>query len=66
MKAGESLKEWLDTISEEVEYVGVKPYSHNIISIALQAIAKEYGAAEANKAIDQFCLEDWGWNKVEP
>lgn len=59
------LQRWLDTIGDEVDYVDVKPYSHNIISIALGAIAKTYGDDEANKAIDQFCLEDLGWQKAK-
>ena len=62
-KTGHTLKEWLDTIGDEVEFIDVKPYSHNIISVALGAIAKEYGDQSANEAIDQFGLEDYGWRK---
>ena len=60
----ETLEDWKDTIGNEVESVDVKPYSHNIINIALQAIAKRYGIKEANNAIDEYNLEELGWNKV--
>ena len=48
-------------IEMEVDYVGIKPYSHNIISLALRQIAREYGNAEANKAIKDFGLDQNGW-----
>lgn len=55
-----------DTIEREVDYVDEKPYSHNIISISLQGIAKYGGPKAANQAIDDFGLEDLGWYKVGP
>lgn len=58
-------EEWIETISEEIPYIDVKPYSHNIISVALQAIAKQFGVEEANKVIDDFDLEPYGWSKVQ-
>jgi len=60
-----SLKEWRSVIAKEAPYVGVKPYSHNIIGLALGAIAKDHGQAEANKAIVDFELEDKGWSQHE-
>lgn len=59
-----SLNDWRKIIKEEAPYVDVKMYSHNIISLALGAIAKECGQDEANKAIEDFGLEDLGWGKV--
>lgn len=59
-----SLNDWRKAIDNEVPYVDVKPYSHNIISIALSAIAKEHGQDVANEAIQDFGLEALGWNKV--
>ena len=60
-----TLEEWRQTIDREVPFVDRKPYSHNIISVALMAIAKTYGDYEANKAIDDFKLERLGWQKKE-
>ena len=60
-----SLNDWRETIDEEVPYVDVKPYSHNIISIALGAIANKHGQGEANKAIEDFGLKALGWSKVK-
>ena len=60
-----SLADWRKTIAKEVDYVDIKPYSHNIISLALGAIAREHGNTEANKAIVDFELEDLGWSQVK-
>lgn len=49
-------------IKREAKTVDVKTHSHNIISIALRQIAKEFGDNEANKAIADFKLERLGWN----
>lgn len=57
------LKGWRKTIKQEAPYVDVKPFSHNIITLSLGAIAKEYGRGEANKAIVDFGLEDLGWSQ---
>jgi len=58
-----SLEGMREKIEAEVDNVDHKPYSHNIISIALRMIAKSFGKAEANKAIDDFGLEKLGWKK---
>ena len=58
-----TLDDWRDTIEREAPYVDVKPYSHNIIGIALSAIASKWGKEEANKAIEDFGLEELGWTK---
>jgi len=58
-----SYDEWVEVIGEEVDYVDVKPFSHNIISIALSAIAKEWGNNTTNRVIEDFGLEDLGWQK---
>lgn len=49
-------------ICREAKTVGVKAFSHNIISSALRQIAKEHGDIEANKAISDFRLERLGWS----
>jgi len=60
-----TLEELREKIEDEVPYVDVKPYSHNIIGLLLSQIAKEHGRAEANKAIEDFGLEELGWSKCE-
>lgn len=52
-----------EAISANVESVDKKPYSHNIISISLSTIASVYGYEAANEAIEDFGLEDLGWDK---
>ena len=63
--ATRTLAELRQTIKREVPFIGVKPFSHNIIGIALQMAAERYGTSEANKLIDKFDLEDHGWKKVD-
>ena len=59
------LKKWRNQISIEASFVGIKPFSHNIIGLCLQAIAQEFGTVEANKAIRDFRLAALGWKKKE-
>lgn len=42
------------------------PYSHNLISLYLQSVAKAFGKPAANKLIDECGLEGLGWTKVKP
>jgi len=65
MTRHETLQDWRDGIEREIDYGDVRPYSHNIINTSLQAIAEKFGQAEANKAIEDFGLEELGWHKVE-
>jgi hypothetical protein len=60
-----TLEEWRERIAEEVDYVDVKPYSHNLINLALGAIAENYGQQQADKAIDDYHLERLGWHKLK-
>lgn len=59
-----TLDELRERIEHEVDYVDVKPYSHNIISLALMQINEGYGNAEANRAIRDFGLDDLGWREA--
>ena len=52
-------------IIHEREWVDIKPYSHNIISLTLRVVASKYGQEEANKLIDECELEILGWKKVK-
>jgi len=54
----------LATIDKEVDYVDIKPYSHNIISCTLQEAAEEFGHMVVNDIIVEFELEALGWSKV--
>ncbi len=64
-KVKKVLTKWRKIIADEVDCVGVRPYSHNIINITLQAIAEEFGKDKANKAIVDFGLDELGWKEVE-
>lgn len=56
-----TLNELRKKIRNEVGYIGVRPYSHNIVGLLLSQIAQEYGTAEANKTIRDFHLDTRGW-----
>jgi len=60
-KRPRTLAEWREAIGTAVAKDG--PYSHNIISLSLMAIASRFGRTEANKAIEDFNLENLGWRK---
>lgn len=62
MKRQKTLKDLRATIARESHFVDLKPFSHNIIGLALAQIDKEFGRAEANKAINDFDLESLGWS----
>ena len=36
-------KEIINKIKEEIPYVDIKPYSHNIISLELRILGENYG-----------------------
>lgn len=60
-----TLEELRNQIKDEAPYVGVKPYSHNIITMCLGTISQEHGIEEANKAIFDFKLGRKGWQQAE-
>lgn len=51
-------------IRAELPYIGIKPYSHNIISLTLGQILKEYGKESYNSVIKDLDLEKKGWDKI--
>lgn len=65
MTGDQKLKLLYDKIEKEVDYIDVKPFSHNIISLVLREISEEFGQDRANEAIEHFHLELFGWSKVE-
>ena len=58
-----TLQELKKVIEREKPFVDIKPYSHNIISLTLMQISKEFSSKEANKCIKDFNLESLGWKK---
>ncbi len=50
-------------IRQETPHVGIKPFSHNIIRMALAEIAEKFGRAEANRAVADYRLEHKGFNQ---
>lgn len=65
MSPKNTLQDWIEGIENEIMFVGLKPYSHNIIQISLQAIAEDFGIAVANKVIEDLDLESVGWEKIK-
>ena len=64
MTGNDKLKELYSKIEEEVPYIDIKPFSHNLIGLSLRQIANEFGQDRANEAIEHFDLEELGWSKV--
>lgn len=61
----ERLERLHGVIERNVKYVDIRPYSHNLIGLALSEIAALCGQEEANKCITEFKLEKLGWSKVK-
>ena len=51
-------------IGNEVEWINIRPYSHNIIGMVLSSVCGEHGKEKANDLIDEFKLEKLGWKKL--
>jgi hypothetical protein len=58
-----TLDELKERILEEAEYVDIRPYSHNIISLYLREIDKRFGKKITNEIIEECELEILGWHK---
>ena len=50
-------------VEEEIQYVDVKPYSHNIISIGLRQVDEKYGKEKVIEIFNDFNLEEYGWTR---
>jgi len=57
-------KEIINKILEEIRYVDIKPFSHNIINLELRILADKYGQEEANKLIENTNLKNLGWGYI--
>ena len=58
-------QELIKAIKDQIPYVDIKPYSHNIIGLKLQMLSTEYGQEESNKLIRETKLKDIGWTVIE-
>ena len=50
-------------VEEAIQYVDVKPYSHNIISIVLRQVDEKYGKEKVIEIFNDFNLEEYGWTR---
>jgi hypothetical protein len=56
------LKELEEIIERERDWVDIKPYSHNIITLTLQMIdTLEIEGSRGNDMIEKYDLESLGW-----
>ena len=55
------LVEYKNKIRNEIPYVDVKPYSHNIIAMVLTMICNKFGEVVANDTIIELQLDKIGW-----
>ncbi len=59
----ERLAELRRRIANESRYIGIKPYSHNIVRLTLSEIGRNFSVAEANRAVREYRLESKGFNQ---
>ncbi|MAB50954.1 hypothetical protein [Marinobacter sp.] len=57
------LSDHKNKIMEEIPFIDIKPYSHTIISLRLKMIYDEFGSDVANETIEEFRLDELGWEK---
>lgn len=60
----ETLEDYKDEILAHLENIDTLPYSHNLISINLRAVAEKFGHKKANGIIDELGLDQFGYKKV--
>ena len=58
-----TLRQLRARIKREAPYVGIRPYSHNIIRLTLAQIEKDHGRSAANRAVQDFHLAAKGFNE---
>jgi len=63
MSGSMTLEDWRKSIIENIPYIDRREHSAKLIGIALQAIHKQFGVDEANKAVRDFNLESKGWEQ---
>ena len=60
-----TLDEMKQTIKNEIPYVDVKPFSHNIISLELRMISEKFGQDVANQTIKDLKLDTLAWQATK-
>ena len=60
----DKLNEYKLKILNEIPYLDIKPYSHNIISLTLQMIEDDYGVEVVRGIIKDFKLDEKGWGYI--
>ena len=58
-------EEIIKKIKQEIPFVDVKPFSHNIISLELRILARDYGLKEVEKLINTTKLKSLGWELIK-
>ncbi len=54
----------IDKIENEIDFVDVKPYSHNIIALWLKILEEQYGKDEVFEIINNSDLYHLGWGHI--
>ena len=55
------LEKFKMTIKNEIPYIDIKTFSHNIISLELRLVSEQFGQDVANQLIKDFGLDTKGW-----
>jgi hypothetical protein len=59
-----TLQQIRDKIENEVMYLNIKQYSHNIIGLYLRSIDEKFGRDEMENAVYDFDLHYKGWGHL--
>lgn len=54
----------IEKILEEIPFVNIKPYSHNIIGLELRILEENYGKEEVIKLVENTQLKNLGWGYI--
>lgn len=69
MSKKRTLKQLREDIEEQIPPLHISctsnNFNHNIISLTLRIIARDFSKRSANKAIRDFNLEELGWRQKE-
>jgi len=51
-------------IKDEIPWVDIKPYSHNIIGLKLDILRRDYGEEEVRSLVKNTQLKHLGWGWI--
>lgn len=54
----------INDILREKDNIGMKPYSHNIVSIKLKMLEEYFGSEEVEKIVRESDLKYMGWGHI--